>query len=750
VVIFRLKVSACLSIFADISQTFSDPPARPLLNRYPIKVQSGARRSFQATWYERHDWMEYSQQADAVFCYACRHFALSGVADKAFTSNGFSNWKKAHYKDGGLMLHARSDCHMQAVIAWQDHRHRDVTKSILHQLTDERARQIQENRHYIGAVVNTLKFTAAHRLAQRGHNEDFDSVNAGNFLDLMKLLGQYNDTIAKKLTDLPRNAKYVCHNIQNEILSIMANMIVNEIASEVREAGEFAVMADESKDCRKTEQLSIVLRYLLHGTVYESFVGFVPTADLSAEGVSTQIVSHLEKLKLDYKNMLVGQGYDGASVMSGKHKGVAKIIKDKATLALYVHCHAHRLNLVLVDAVKAVQAAAEFFALMEKLYVFVSGSYVHRRWTEIQTEMFKGERVRELQKLSDTRWACRYMACKAVCDRFSAIICLLTALACDTNAHRALEACSLLSAIDMSFVVTLHVMCDVFGKLQSLSRMLQASSFDLSAAVDLIDVVAEDLKVARNEESHFDSIWADAQSLCASCGIVTADESSTSSGIQQTSRVRRLPKRLQESIIMESVGERPVVNSKTAFRQHVYLPVMDNLLSEFVKRFDSTQCAVMRGIEALGPQSKRFADFSEIQQFAEAYCADTSDLQHELHQAKRMLERLSISAKIDASVAVPVSLLQFVSYLSRYGEAFHELYRLGRIAVSLPVSTASCERSFSALRQIKTWVRNSMSDSRLCNVSVLAIERERVHSLSVDAVVDAFAVAHKNRRIALL
>jgi len=77
-------------------------------------------------------------------------------------------------------------------------------------------------------------------------------------------------------------------------------------------------------------------------------------------------------------------------------------------------------------------------------------------------------------------------------------------------------------------------------------------------------------------------------------------------------------------------------------------------------------------------------------------------------------------------------------------------YHLGRIALCLAVSTATCERSFSALRQIKTYVRNSMSDSKLCNVSLLATERERLHSLSVDAVVDAFAVAHKNRRITLL
>jgi len=109
-------------------------------------------------------------------------------------------------------------------------------------------------------------------------------------------------------------------------------------------------------------------------------------------------------MQLDYQNMLVGQDYDGASVMSGQQKVVAKIIKDKAHFALYVHCHAHRLNLALVDAVKSVHAAADFFVLMEKLYVFVSGSYVHAGWVKIQRQLFKRERVRELQKLSDTRW----------------------------------------------------------------------------------------------------------------------------------------------------------------------------------------------------------------------------------------------------------------------------------------------------------------------------------------------------------
>ena len=79
---------------------------------------------------------------------------------------------------------------------------------------------------------------------------------------------------------------------------------------------------------RKTEQLSVVLRYFFRGTVYESFVGFVPISDLTAQRLSSQIVSQLEKMQLDYQNMLVWQDYDGASAMSGQQKGVAKIIQE--------------------------------------------------------------------------------------------------------------------------------------------------------------------------------------------------------------------------------------------------------------------------------------------------------------------------------------------------------------------------------------------------------------------------------------
>ena len=48
-------------------------------------------------------------------------------------------------------------------------------------------------------------------------------------------------------------------------------------------------------------------------------------------------------------------------VMSGMCAGVAKKIQHKKSKAFYVHCHAHRLNLVFIDVTKKkVMLAANF------------------------------------------------------------------------------------------------------------------------------------------------------------------------------------------------------------------------------------------------------------------------------------------------------------------------------------------------------------------------------------------------------
>ena len=72
------------------------------------------------------------------------------------------------------------------------------------------------------------------------------------------------------------------------------------------------------------------------------------------------------------------------SVMSGRCSGVQQRFREIAPYALYIHCYAHRLNLVLVDCAKMVQSVREFFCLLEHLYVFVSTTKAHACFMDMQ------------------------------------------------------------------------------------------------------------------------------------------------------------------------------------------------------------------------------------------------------------------------------------------------------------------------------------------------------------------------------
>jgi len=70
---------------------------------------------------------------------------------------------------------------------------------------------------------------------------------------------------------------------------------------------------------------------------------------------------------------LIGQGYDGASNMSGKYKGVQAIVREKYPKAIYVHCAAHTLNLAVSKA-SNIQPIRNCLSIIEKLYNFFNTS----------------------------------------------------------------------------------------------------------------------------------------------------------------------------------------------------------------------------------------------------------------------------------------------------------------------------------------------------------------------------------------
>lgn len=75
---------------------------------------------------------------------------------------------------------------------------------------------------------------------------------------------------------------------------------------------------------------------------------------------------------------------------------------------------------------------------------------------------------------------------------------------------------------------------------------------------------------------------------------------------------------------------------------------------------------------------------------------------------------------------------------------FPNIAILLQIFGTIPVTTATAERSFSVLKRLKTYLRNSMGESRLNGLALANISKDR--EINTEKIIDLFAQT-KNRRM---
>jgi hypothetical protein len=68
--------------------------------------------------------------------------------------------------------------------------------------------------------------------------------------------------------------------------------------------------------------------------------------------------------------------------------------------------------------------------------------------------------------------------------------------------------------------------------------------------------------------------------------------------------------------------------------------------------------------------------------------------------------------------------------------------------LTLPVSTATTEQAFSAMKIVKTRLRNLMEDDFLTNYLIVYIEKEIAETFTIDMIIDDF-YSMKERRAQL-
>ena len=137
----------------------------------------------------------------------------------AFTSGGFRNWRKPTEK---LSLHAASQSHAGSCSLSSMDFYEKRESDYQHQQT------VCKSRAYLKCLISILWFCCRQALPLRRHRDvldlDTNAQNAGNFIQLVKLLARSDEALKERLETGPQNAMYLHHDIQDN----ESNVVIRE------------------------------------------------------------------------------------------------------------------------------------------------------------------------------------------------------------------------------------------------------------------------------------------------------------------------------------------------------------------------------------------------------------------------------------------------------------------------------------------------------------------------------------------
>ena len=74
-----------------------------------------------------------------------------------------------------------------------------------------------------------------------------------------------------------------------------------------------------------------------------------------------------------------------------------------------------------------------------------------------------------------------------------------------------------------------------------------------------------------------------------------------------------------------------------------------------------------------------------------------------------------------------------------------EIHKVLKIYFTIPVTTATAERSFSTLRRLKTYLRSTMTQHRLNNLFMLYVHKDKAEELDLKCIAKEFCSVNKRR-----
>ena len=336
-----------------------------------------------------------------------------------------------------------------------------------------------------------------------------------------------------------------------------------------------------------------------------------------------------------------------------------------------------------------------------------------------------------LKPLCPTRWTARTAAINAILKDYPLMMDTLEEIQTTTHDEHGLKAGGFLHSLEkFSTLFGLRLAHTLFGAAEQVSLALQKINISIQDALSAVDAAKAYYHRLRSEEE-FNRFYDATVQIAEQHQI----------GLPELPKYRRRPSRFEDG------GRSHEYPSAKAYYRHTYFEACDLLSAELADRFENQHIPSVLAIEHTLLKATNGEDYQNELGVLRESCykndIDWSDLGRHIPLLQDVIKKGTPFVKKVTSID---TICEAMNSNNIFKEMLPSVHQLLRLYLTVPLTSATSERSFSALQRFLTDLRSSMTERRLNHCLLLHIHKELTDSLDLILVAKEFVDLHEERK----